>query len=1533
MTNISEGGNKTSSNNNSNSNNNNNNNNNNNSNNSNNSIISNNNNNNSTSNNISDISSVAAAAAAAFGSTMAQSEMMNFGVSAATMMAANAAAATIASSNISNNHSSSSGKKKKKSSSFKKPKEFEYKNVSIHQAKDALQKYVDGVTTATTAPPSSASASKNATANTTAASSTRKGKHKKDSNNSSNKNKAFSSSSSSNHNSTGGNVGPGITSQSCSDEDMKNLMSMFVEIMGMQSNLDGSNNSSSSSSSNNHSDNHHQNNKSGNNNSNNNNNNNNSNHHNMDATAMNIARASLNEHMNRINNMQNNNGNSRKSSGDNNKNNNSKSSSSSSNSPFPVVSMMFGNGSSNNNSNKEFPHVLPPPPGGWPPGAAAAAAAALAAASNGASSVTLPIGGGSISLPLGMVAHHNTFTSHIGGDNIGGSGPPDWMRDACKFINEDNDYDDGSDMASDSDNECDIDDDKIHATKAAPQDRKSGESLIDQKNAPFENAIDLSNAAAAELLREEEEAALKLQEEEEKMKRAAKKREKKNRKKEKSRREAAIKAAQAAQKKREKSINSWRSRVASACLGGEVNKIDALISDNPFKETKQHNIDPEILDEMGGNHLSFEEEINENMLWLLPSCVAKSRNLKGKEKESRTKLGIFVIRMAFHVVFIPRQHCRTAFHTACLVGDISFVKLVTEKIRGEENDQQQIHLNILCEDLGWSPLHYAAVGGWSDIVENLLSTGCDVDIETDPNLTSILRYVLYIKLHDNIFLSKCVDEFLSLNELCSNDNGISTKELLKLIRDDTYANMLDFNSDTLQDFMDDKSKRTTSDQAMYREDVEKLIERFNFVEKNGYSPLENEEVESGNVNDDNNYQDNNRTVKSKNEDNKNSKKKKKKKKKGQSSNDDVEESSSVSMSVSVMPKREAEVDLVSMLLAMGFEEQQIHAAADACGGTDNATADDLIEWILGGGATDNSSPNNGNSVSNSGATTETVNLGSNSLEASSVDHKQLIAATLAEKEAAEAAKREAEAKAAAERLAAKRAEQKKIRMEWNNREHLRQQEEVKARLIEEVERKRRLEIEKANAVAQRVAKERVFGNTALMFQETNATIPSTIRSVNALPVGNNASVGSVSLFPGTSFQVSNNAQLPPNSPYYPDMQAPNLAYGHSVIQTQASRPFPQAAPSLRSTPTATVDASAGTTLNPSSRSKPSPINLEMSGYEFPSLGSNTPPSSSMKNKAKKEVANTSGENRKAGKSKARKKKNDMPSKSLRPSAVNTILQNNVSLDQVDVVEAESYESNPLGEIRATAKAFVPTHFTPSSAKTPPPGLKNSPKSVPPGLVPSPAANPLLSANLTQKLSIASTATASILQGGSSTGSSMHSVEYNITPFDVNNSSTKSITQKFDKPTHSISASPVPPAQSDNSPDVDVSVPDDSMSLGFGAAGNNDGLLNPNPLGGLSTASIVGSSLGMLEPSTTAPSLAGSSIWGDAPVTTAPTMPTNSNLGGFPFNFSDSTNNSGNVNLTNNEKKNDDSLNDPSSLWGTGGMSSLNGGGGGGGSIW
>lgn len=352
-------------------------------------------------------------------------------------------------------------------------------------------------------------------------------------------------------------------------------------------------------------------------------------------------------------------------------------------------------------------NLIPPPPGGWPPGTAAAAAAVMASANS----------------------------------------PAPW-ESPYEFVdgtqNEDDLNDSTAEELDDYDEDCSIPDlmpmnesslcPKISehwngARKMAESNRLSSENRGDTQKS---EEPDISTLAAAQLLREEEDAAAARDEDEEKAKRAAKKREKKQRKKEKSRREAAIKAAEASIKKREKSIISWQSRMVTAFTGGEVKKVDSLILENPFKEGKRPQLDPDTYEYLDQKVLSHSDEVNESMEWLLNSCVVKN-TVNGKSTawlEARNKLCMFIADMAYHIVFEPKGESKSALHRACFTGDLTFVKIVIDHEKSPKD-----YLAHSCEDLGWNALHYAAVGGQSDVVELLLRRGCGTGPCTNPSIT------------------------------------------------------------------------------------------------------------------------------------------------------------------------------------------------------------------------------------------------------------------------------------------------------------------------------------------------------------------------------------------------------------------------------------------------------------------------------------------------------------------------------------------------------------------------------------------------------------------------------------------------------------------------------------------------------------------------------------------------------------------------------------------------------------------------------
>jgi len=1118
--------------------------------------------------------------------------------------------------------------------------------------------------------------------------------------------------------------------------------------------------------------------------------------------------------------------------------------------PFPVFSMMFGgqgnNNGPNSNSNNEGNSTMPsgnggmisPPPGGWPPGAAAAAAAAVAAAtsSGGLSSASL-----SVPMQLGLPYPHG-FGPGTYGDAA------EWLQDEIhgNFDPEDDDDDDeeeegllsdrdkvGDDVNDEDEDESDDLPDLIFdpvdqeeelpssvggaacdgtANHAVPQDRVSGlvatlknrqqrinamlSSVADDpvqqssssssfNNAKSKNKNNVNNkskcdnkreitvteesfmekylqnhpssTAAAELLREEEEAAAACMdnEEEERARRAAKKREKKNRKKEKAKREAAIKAAQAAQKRREKTINSWRSRVVTACSGGELGKLDALLSENPLKENGRNNnhhsqnFDPDILREAGGRHVSPEEEINQNMEWLLPSCIAKvvgggrvqnNQNVVSIGQKARIKLGMFVMRMAFHVVFITGKSGRTALHIAAFAGDASFVQLVVaqnrrigesdEKVNENDNkdrgDRRKIPkrcLDVLCDDLGWSPLHFAVVGGWIDVVEELLAGGCNIHRCTEPTLT-------------------CRK---------SNGKGVTARELIEIIRGEKHVTSLECKGDGLYEVIENSSSGGTEDRKKYKTALEQLSSRLSDVEKHGYTPLDRSKKSSRTENKSNSVksaQETNKVIMSSsatstsNQDNSKSKKKKKKKKKNAASEVIDETKSNVSNSPAI--QEDAVDPLVLAMLAMGFTDEQIHAALDACGGTDRATADDLVSWILENqGCGESSSVRQTDSRlseddSNSRSKPNIIpNLSITPVN--TIQHLQ-HRVSQAQKEAAEAAMRETEAKAAAERLAAKREEQRRIRMEWNNREQQRQKENAKAKLAEEVERSRRLEIERSKALAQRVAKQR-----AAMLLQQDPTLAQSQLSVHEGPIsvaGNN-NVGSTPLFsstlyPGSTPGVSHHVEPYPASdirsnavstqipPYQHHMMGMNPPFAQ--VPTYNNEPDAEGVettsgrygPSYDSSPAIPIEEMDRGVENVSKHSPQAELNVN--GFDFPELGKEkgTPPSTPEKSGSKSNEILISQETLSPGGVSMQKSTQSI---SILDSTPGKFMgQSHSSSKMLYPQSTPPFDSNPLGEIRATAREFVPTTFTPGSI-TADNGISNtthfaasmSSQPVPPGL--------------------------------------------------------------------------------------------------------------------------------------------------------------------------------------------------------------------------
>lgn len=267
------------------------------------------------------------------------------------------------------------------------------------------------------------------------------------------------------------------------------------------------------------------------------------------------------------------------------------------------------------------------------------------------------------------------------------------------------------------------------------------------------------------------------------------------------------------------------------------------------------------------------------------------------------------------------------------------------------------------------------------------------------------------------------------------------------------------------------------------------------------------------------------------------------------------------------------------------------------------------------------------------------------------DAMQRRAEQEAKKEAEEALQKIAEAKAAAERLAAKREEQRRIRREWNNREQIRQQEETQAKLAEEVQRRRRVEAERAKANAQRVAEERAA--------------PSVLAQAMSMPPFD----------PSGSHGIVNAGSAPLFSA---GMNNP-MNDGQSISSTQSTdQPKASFTPGI-------------------------PPGIPLIGSNIVTSGSKSP---------KPNNKSTGKNGRKRG---GRSQKNSRsPKGNMKASTILSKQQFNEGTFPASYDQA-SYDENPLGEIRATAREFVPSFAPASKVPAKPLKPKPMPQSAPPGL--------------------------------------------------------------------------------------------------------------------------------------------------------------------------------------------------------------------------
>lgn len=233
------------------------------------------------------------------------------------------------------------------------------------------------------------------------------------------------------------------------------------------------------------------------------------------------------------------------------------------------------------------------------------------------------------------------------------------------------------------------------------------------------------------------------------------------------------------------------------------------------------------------------------------------------------------------------------------------------------------------------------------------------------------------------------------------------------------------------------------DRRTFMRTLEKATKRLKDVEVNGYIAPGLLEQSNSFVSDDGAGADNEGET-----DATGSKKRKKKKKKKKSAGKDSEASkdtaetstSTASVPLSAAkeePEEEAFEDpLVTALLGMGFAKEQILAAVEACGGTNRATADDLVTWILGQDA-DGSAVEEITSGAQSGDHQNSIEVNETTVLKTGVADEDTVAS-----------EENRQKQETSRRLAEKREEQRRRNREWNNREQARQQQHAKAKLVQ-----------------------------------------------------------------------------------------------------------------------------------------------------------------------------------------------------------------------------------------------------------------------------------------------------------------------------------------------------------------------------------------------------------------------------------------------------------------------------------------------------
>lgn len=462
-----------------------------------------------------------------------------------------------------------------------------------------------------------------------------------------------------------------------------------------------------------------------------------------------------------------------------------------------------------------------------------------------------------------------------------------------------------------------------------------------------------------------------------------------------------------------------------------------------------------------------------------------------------------------------------------------------------------------------------------------------------------------------------------------------------------------------------------------------LTERLEDVEINGYSPLQKADEQNKSTAKNSKTESQPQATNSKK-----SKKKKKKQQQHQSAapapapnlSDEADKKKESKPNPSSSPEDDLSDPVAVALLGMGFTAEQITSAAKALGGFDKATADDMVMWILTGGEVNNDEQEQDNTIE---ANTDSGFDDSNHSEPVSTSKAEKKAAAKAKREAEELARKRQEEIAAAERAAAKREEQRRIRREWNEREQARQEVEKNAKVAEAVAKKKHAELQKMQATkaptlpvipptinvggvkgkSKNGPPQTVVAGGKKGVSVSNMGIPKgpNVKAPKILARPNNA--------PPTAAQVGAS-----NQPLFPPGQDPANAKANQPLKSRnpSQSRLQQALPPIPASyaPQAMPNLPSNNYYNHSPAGSSSFVYDGVYGKDagsMPLMGGST---------SNYYSSQPSG---------------NVPPPGFKSSVLPPAGPNDPSLNAA---------VNPLGEIRATAREFVPTSFAPVSESTP-----------------------------------------------------------------------------------------------------------------------------------------------------------------------------------------------------------------------------------------